>query len=55
MTAIFSYKSQIKLADINEINLDSLLSETYSSFQIITEKPNSKETQIVIAFLVCIA
>lgn len=49
MTAIFSYKPQVKMATINEINLDNLLSETYSSFQIVTEKPNSKENQIVIS------
>lgn len=47
MSTVFNYKSQIKLLDINEVNLDNVLSETYSSFQIITEKPNTKETQTV--------
>ena len=50
MGVIFSYKPQIKLFDISELNLDRLLNETYSALQVVTEKPNSKENQTVIKF-----
>lgn len=45
---IFSYKPQIKVHDLNELNKERLLNETYSLFQIVTEKINNKESQIVI-------
>ena len=45
MNLIFNYKPQLKVQDLNEINFDRILNETYTSFQIVTEKPNSKETQ----------
>lgn len=47
MSIIFNYKPQIKVLDINEIDLNSLLNETYSTFQIITDKQNAKENQTV--------
>ena len=47
MGLVFSYKPQIKLHDISEINLEQYLQETYSSFQISIEKLNTKENQIV--------
>lgn len=47
MSIIFNYKPQIKVLDINEIDLNNLLNEIYSSFQIVTEKTNIKESQTV--------
>ena len=43
---IFNYKPQLKVQDINEINLERILSETYTTFQIVAEKQlNAKENQ----------
>ena len=53
---VFNYQSQKKVNDINEINLEKILSETYSSFQIVTEKQvttatankdNTQQTQTI--------
>ena len=38
MPIVYSYKSKIKVRDLAELNLDNVLAETYSSFQIVTEK-----------------
>jgi transformation/transcription domain-associated protein len=43
---IFNYKPQLKVNDISELNLDHILQETYTSFQILIEKTNPKENQI---------
>jgi transformation/transcription domain-associated protein len=43
---VFNYKPQLKVHDLAELKLERLLSETYSSFQLITEKAITKETQI---------
>lgn len=44
---VFGYKPQMKVHDLSEINQERILNETYSSFQIIIEKANNKEGQIV--------
>lgn len=43
---IFNYRPQIKVHDLSELNKERLLNETYSLFQIVTEKFNNKESQI---------
>ncbi|CAF0709284.1 unnamed protein product [Brachionus calyciflorus] len=43
---IFQYKPQIKVKDLNELNVTQILNESYSSFQIQTEKYNQKDNQI---------
>jgi transformation/transcription domain-associated protein len=46
MQLVFNYKPQLKVHDLAELKLERLLGETYSSFQLITEKAITKETQI---------
>lgn len=48
MNVVFNYRPQIKVHDLAELNKERLLNETYSLFQIVTEKFNNKESQIVI-------
>jgi transformation/transcription domain-associated protein len=43
---VFNFKPQIKVHDISDINIDALLDETFSSFQILTDK-YTKDNQIV--------
>lgn len=43
---VFQYKPQVKVHDLNELNVQQILNESYSSFQILTEKYNNKENQI---------
>jgi transformation/transcription domain-associated protein len=43
---VFNFKPQIKVHDISDINIDTLLDETFSSFQILTDK-YTKDNQIV--------
>lgn len=47
MNLIFNYRPSVKVTDVTSLNLDHFLNETYSSFQLITEKPNTKENQTV--------
>ncbi|RNA26929.1 transformation transcription domain-associated [Brachionus plicatilis] len=42
---VFQYKSLIKVNDLNELNVTQILNESFSSFQIQTEKANQKENQ----------
>lgn len=46
-SVIFNYRPQIKVHDLSELNKERLLNETYSLFQIVTEKFANKESQIV--------
>lgn len=43
---VFQYKSQIKVHDLTELNVAQILNESFSSFQILTEKYNNKENQV---------
>jgi hypothetical protein len=43
---VFNFKPQIKVHDINDMNIEKLLDETFSSFQILTDK-YTKDNQIV--------
>jgi hypothetical protein len=49
---VFNHRSQIKIQEtINELNLEQILNNTFSSIQIICEKQGTnKESQTVILF-----
>lgn len=38
LASIFNFKAQIHVKDINDLNLDDILNDTFSSFQILTDK-----------------
>lgn len=42
---VFQYKSSIKVNDLNDLNVNQILNESFSSFQIQIDKLNQKETQ----------
>jgi hypothetical protein len=48
MSIVFNHKSQIKLNELNESTLERLLSETYSTIQIHTEKLQNSQTYTMI-------
>jgi len=37
MNSIFNYKSIVKVSDLSSLNLEHVLSETFTSFQIMTD------------------
>ena len=37
MNMIFNYRPVVKVSDLNGLNLEQFLNETYSSFQIVSE------------------
>ena len=48
MSTVFNHKSQIKLIELNESTLERLLSETYSTIQIPTEKLQNSQNYTMI-------
>ena len=37
LNTIFNYKPIVRVADLNNLNLDQFLNESFSSFQVITD------------------
>ena len=46
LETIFNYKPQLKVPDINEMNLETIINKVYTSFQLVAERPNQRENQI---------
>jgi hypothetical protein len=45
--SVFKHKPIIKIDDANEINMNELLNDKFSAFQLISEKSPSKDNQSV--------
>ena len=51
MNKIFEPKPQIKIKDITDINMDQLLSETYTITTILTDKKNQDNQSISVRYI----
>ena len=49
MAKIFEPKSQIKVKDLSEVNIEELLKETFTVTGIQTEKRNEDQTLIAVS------
>lgn len=50
LSKIFEPRSQIKVKDVTEVNVDTILAETFTTTTILTDKKNADNQNISVSF-----